>query len=140
MWGLILSSLLWLAPIPTNSDHLILIADDCSMWSKYDLQKKEGHFGFSKDIPGYYSFSLTHAWLFPKDKLATLNMTFAQIMVSNHQYSSELTPKDWLELDSNGDKKKIYLLRPDDYCSEKRFVFNQEFVLYEVRIHLSGDE
>jgi len=140
MWILILSSLLWFAPIPTNSEYLILIADDCSKWSKYDLQKKEGNFGFSKDILGFHFLGLTHAWLFPEDKLSIVNMTYSRIMNSIHKYSSELTPKDWLELDSNKDKKKIYMLKPDDYCSEKRFVFNQEFVLYEVRIHLSGDE
>ncbi len=72
--------------------------------------------------------------------MSIISMTYSQILKMNPQYTSELDTEDWDQLAYGEDKKKIYMLRPDDYCSEKRFVFNQEFVLYEVRIHLSGDE
>lgn len=140
MWVLILSYFLWWAPIQTNSDCLILIADDCSKWSKYDFNQEEVQFGLSKDIIGYNFLGLTHSWLFPNDKLSIINMTYSEILKMNPKFSSELSPKDWEQLAYGKEKKKIYMLKPDDYCSEKRFVYNEEFVLYEVRIHLSGDE
>lgn len=140
MWILILNWLLCLAPIPTKSDHLFLIMDDCTMWRKYDLAKKKGHFGFSKDILDYNHIRLTYGWLYPEGKLDTLNRTYNQIISGNHTFSSELTPKDWLELEWNENKKKIFVLTPKDYCSENRFVYNQRFVLYEVIVHFSGNE
>jgi hypothetical protein len=65
-------------------------------------------------------------------------MRYAEIMEQNPRYTSELKKEDWIKLDN--EKRKIYLLRPDDFCSEKRFVLNQEFTLYEVLIGLSGKE
>jgi hypothetical protein len=65
-------------------------------------------------------------------------MRYAEILEQNPRYTSELNADDWLKLDN--EKRKIYLLRPDDYCTRKRFVFNQEFTLYEVRVGLSGPE
>jgi hypothetical protein len=140
MWVLILSYFLWWAPIPTNSDYLILIADDCSKWSKYDFNQEEVQFGLSKDILDYNFLGLTHSWLFAKDKLSVINMTYSEILKMNPKYSSELTPKDWDHMAHGKDKKKIYILIPEDYCSERRFVFKHKFVLYEVRIGLSGNE
>ena len=65
-------------------------------------------------------------------------MRYADILEQNPRYTSDLTAEDWLKLDN--EKRKIFFLRPDDFCSGRRFVFNQEFTLYEVRVSLSGDE
>ena len=140
MWILILSYFLCWTTIPANSEYLILITDDCSKWSKYDFNQEEVQFGLSKDIRGYNFLGLTHSWLFPKDKLSVRSMTYSEILKMNPKYSSELTPKDWDNLAHEKDKKKIYMLIPEDFCSERRFVLHQEFELYEVRISLSGNE
>ncbi len=134
MWNLILLLTLWLVPAPSPSDSIFLIADDCSNWSITILNKKEGYFAFSKDIPIFHSLGLSHGWLFPKDSMSKISMRYADILEQKPRYTSELNADDWLKLDN--DKRKIYLLRPDDYCTRKRFVFNQEFTLYEVRIGL----
>jgi hypothetical protein len=81
---------------------------------------------------------LIHDWMIPEDSMSKINKRYADIMEQNPRYTSELNADDWIRLDN--EKRKIYLLRPDDFCSEKCFVLNQEFPLYEVRIGLSGKE
>ena len=138
MWNLILLLTLWLAPTPSPSDSIILIADDCTQWRMSILHKKKGYFGFTKSTPDFHLVGISHGWIFPEDSLSKINMRYAEIMEQNPRYTSELKKEDWIKLDN--EKRKIYLLRPDDFCSEKRFVLNQEFPLYEVRIGLSGKE
>lgn len=137
MWKLILLLTLWLAPNPASSDHIILIADDCSKWYM-SINKKKGHFGFSKSTPHFHSVRLVYGWITPEDSLSKINMRYADILEQKPRYTSELNADDWLKLDN--EKRKIFLLRPTDFCSGKRFVLNQEFTLYEVRIGLSGPE
>ena len=138
MWNLILLLTLWLAPTPSPSDSIILIADDCTQWRMSILHKKKGYFGFTKSTPDFHLVGISHGWIFPEDSLSKINMRYAEIMEQNPRYTSELKKEDWIKLDN--EKRKIYLLRPDDFCSEKRFVLNQEFTLYEVRVGLSGPE
>lgn len=138
MWKLILLLTLWLAPTPSPSDSIILIADDCTQWRMSILHKKKGYFGFTKSTPDFHLVGISHGWIFPEDSLSKINMRYADILEQNPRYTSELNADDWIKLDN--EKRKIYLLRPEDYCSGRRFVFNQEFTLYEVRIGLSGDE
>jgi len=138
MWNLILLLTLWLAPTPSPSDSIILIADDCTQWRMSILHKKKGYFGFTKSTPDFHLVGISHGWIFPEDSLSKINMRYAEIMEQNPRYTSELKKEDWIKLDN--EKRKIYLLRPDDYCSRKRFVFNQQFTLYEVHVRLSGPE
>ena len=138
MWKLILLLSLWLAPTPSPSDSIILIADDCTQWRMSILHKKKGYFGFTKSTLDFHLVGISHGWIFPEDSLSKINMRYAEIMEQNPRYTSELKKEDWIKLDN--EKRKIYLLRPDDFCSEKRFVLNQEFTLYEVRVGLSGPE
>jgi hypothetical protein len=81
---------------------------------------------------------LIHDWMIPEDSMSKINVRYADILEQNPRYTSELKKEDWLKLDN--DKRKIFLLRPDEYCSRKRFVFNQQFTLYEVGVRLSGPE
>jgi len=139
MWKLILLLTLWLATTPSPSESIILIADDCSKWY-ISIIKKKGHFGISKSTPGIHSVRLVYGWITPEDSLSKINMRYADILEQNPRYTSELKKEDWIELTFGKNKKKIFLLRPDDYCTRNRFVLNQEFTLYEVRMGLSGDE
>jgi hypothetical protein len=138
MWKLILVLAIWLAPNPTPSDYIILIADDCTKWGKIDPYRKSARYSIVKSTPDFHSIMLIHDWMLPEDSLSKINMRHADILEQNPRYTSELKKEDWLKLDN--DKRKIYLLRPDEYCSRKRFVFNQQFTLYEVRVRLSGTE
>jgi hypothetical protein len=138
MWKLILVLAIWLAPNPAPSDYIILIADDCTNWGKIDPYRKTARYSIVKSTPDFQSIMLIHDWMLPEDSLSKINMRHADILEQNPRYTSELKKEDWLKLDN--DKRKIYLLRPDEYCSRKRFVFNQQFTLYEVRVRLSGTE
>jgi hypothetical protein len=138
MWKLILVLAIWLAPNPAPSDYIILIADDCTNWGKIDPYRKTARYSIVKSTPDFHSIMLIHDWMLPEDSLSKINMRHADILEQNPRYTSELKKEDWLKLDN--DKRKIFLLRPDDYCSRKRFVFNQQFTLYEVRVRLSGTE
>jgi hypothetical protein len=138
MWKLILVLAIWLAPNPAPSDYIILIADDCTNWGKIDPYRKTARYSIVKSTPDFHSIMLIHDWMLPEDSLSKINMRHADILEQNPRYTSELKKEDWLKLDN--DKRKIYLLRPDEYCSRKRFVFNQQFTLYEVRVRLSGTE
>jgi len=138
MWKLILVLAIWLAPNPAPSDYIILIADDCTNWDKIDPYRKTARYSIVKSTPDFHSIMLIHDWMLLEDSLSKINMRHADILEQNPRYTSELKKEDWLKLDN--DKRKIFLLRPDDYCSRKRFVFNQQFTLYEVRVRLSGPE
>jgi hypothetical protein len=138
MWKLILVLAIWLAQNPAPSDYIILIADDCTNWGKIDPYRKTARYSIVKSTPDFQSIMLIHDWMLPEDSLSKINMRHADILEQNPRYTSELKKEDWLKLDN--DKRKIYLLRPDEYCSRKRFVFNQQFTLYEVRVRLSGTE
>ena len=131
MWKLILVLAIWLAPNPAPSEYIILIADDCTNWGKIDPYRKTARYSIVKSTPDFQSIMLIHDWMLPEDSLSKINMRHADILEQNPRYTSELKKEDWLILDN--DKRKIFLLRPDDYCSRKRFVFNQQFTLYEVR-------
>lgn len=138
MWKLILVLAIWLAPNPTPSDYIILIADDCTKWGKIDPYRKSARYSIVKSTPDFHSIMLIHDWMIPEDSMSKINKRYADIMEQNPRYTSELKKEDWMKLDN--DKRKIFLLRPDEYCSGKRFVFNQQFTLYEVRVRLSGTE
>jgi hypothetical protein len=138
MWKLILLLAIWLAPNPAPSDYIILIADDCTNWDKIDPYRKTARYSIVKSTPDFHSIMLIHDWMLLEDSLSKINMRYADILEQNPRYTSDLNAEDWLTLDN--EKRKIFLLRPDDYCSRKRFVFNQQFTLYEVRVRLSGPE
>jgi hypothetical protein len=138
MWKLILVLAIWLAPNPAPSDYIILIADDCTNWGKIDPYRKTARYSIVKSTPDFHSIMLIHDWMLPEDSMSKINQRYADILEQNPRYTSELMKEDWLKLDN--DKRKIFLLRPEDYCSRKRFVINQQFTLYEVRVRLSGTE
>ena len=138
MWKLILVLAIWLYPTPDPSDYIILIADDCTKWGKIDPYRKSARYSIVKSTPDFHSIMLIHDWMIPEDSMSKINVRYADILEQNPRYTSELKKEDWLKLDN--DKRKIFLLRPDEYCSRKRFVFNQQFTLYEVRVRLSGTE
>jgi hypothetical protein len=138
VWKLILVLAIWLAPNPAPSDYIILIADDCTNWGKIDPYRKTDRYSIVKSTPDFHSIMLIHDWMIPEDSMSKINVRYADILEQNPRYTSELKKEDWLKLDN--DKRKIFLLRPDEYCSRKRFVFNQQFTLYEVGVRLSGPE
>lgn len=146
---LFLSAFLWLAPEESDSDFQILILDDCKEWSISEHPWKPNEQGVVQKQRFFVEKSWTRVgqyvrisffWFYPEEELATINMTYSQIINSNYQYTSELSFEDWFCLLSKNIDTKFFVLLPIDYCSEKRFVLNQEFILYEINIRLPFTE
>lgn len=138
MWSLILLLVFSLTTY-TSSEHVILIVDDCQDWYEIpssSYEKEEGKFTISKgDTPSFRKVMLIHGWIDPGDKLATLSMTYPEILRVPHVFSSDLSSDDWTELSG-----KMFIVRPEDYCSGKRFIHNHNFKVYEAIIHVTRDE
>lgn len=140
MWIITLALFLLIKIGSLQEDYRILIVDDCKNWHEIVRPKKPNHYSITKEIPVFHNVWLSHFWLFPEDSLTRIDLTYPEILKLNPQFTSELTTADWDQLAYGKDKKKIFMLKPDDFCSEKRFCFDEKFTLLEVRIHLSGDE
>ena len=140
MWKLIFTLAILLGTNSSPSDSVILIADDCLEWRTIDPNKKKNRHSIVKSIPVFHRVMLIHDWVIPEDSLTTIDLTYSEILKLNPQFTSELTTAEWDQLTYGKDRKKIFMLRPDDFCSEKRFSFDHKFTLLEIRIHLSGDE
>lgn len=140
MW-LLIFTLLWLNNPETNqNEYTILIVDDCSNWNEIVRPSGTTFYSITKEVAVFHNIRLSHFWVFPEDSLTKKRMRYSEILNKNPHYTSKLTVEDLDHLAYGKDKKKVFILRPDDYCSGRRFVFNQEFTLYEVRVSLSGDE
>ena len=134
-----------MAPKESDSDYLILILDDCKEWSinehpsktkEQEMIQKQRFFVEKSWTQVGQNVRLSFFWFYPEEELSSIKMTYSQIINGNYQFTSELSFDDWYELQSKNRNRKIFLLLSTDYCSEKRFVLNQEFELYEVNMRL----
>ncbi|MCE7055061.1 hypothetical protein LZF95_10280 [Algoriphagus sp. AGSA1] len=139
---LILFMPLWFLPQLPTSDYLVLIVDDCQLARHMET----GNIPEQVLIALNYNdnrkiVSLSNTYVYPEDRLSTMSMKFSEILESNPSYTSDLKSFDaWVDFAYRRDKKKIFILIPRDYCSGKRFVSDQSFTLYEVRVALTHDE
>jgi hypothetical protein len=141
MWKLIiLIAFIPFAYSPEDTQgEIVLILDDCQNWRQGLKGKYPDAFSFSKSLENHESVGLIHGWLDPEKKLASRILTYPELLRMNPIFTSELSYSDWNDL-LNSPKKKFYILRPDDYCSKRRFEYRYEFTLYEVVISLSSKE
>lgn len=143
MWKLIiLSSFIWSVLSYDQKDFVVLIMDDCQNWHAVpnNALKYESDFIYSKDLPDNQSISLGHMWYNPKPKPATKSMSYSEIIQMRAIYTSELDYEDWRKLEIIKDKNKVFVLKPEDFCSQKRFLFNHQFTLYEITFSVSAHE
>lgn len=143
MLVLILSLLMWLMPQGDQPDYIIFIPDDCERWNLgYRTEELEAkgypkgvRFISTKEFSGSIVF-VSHFWVEEKN-LEIKTLTYPEILRSEIIYTSDLEAVDWLKY-WRKDTPKLFLLLPEDYCSEKRFNFNHTFTLYEVEIEIDG--
>lgn len=125
---------------PKNEEEVYIIVDDCKNWKIRTYGDNQSQFFISKEERiKYPSITLVHAWIEPSSKLSTENLTLSQIIEKNPIYTSNLGDKDWIRLIQNPNQK-FFVLRPDEYCSDKRFLFNHQFSVYEVKIFVEYKE
>ena len=123
---------------PRNNESIYIIVDDCKNWKVRTPFKKGPYLFFltnEKDV----RVDLAHGWIDPKDKLSTEKLTLSEIIEKKALFSSDLKFQDWDRLTSVKNTK-YFILRPDDYCSEKRFVYSHQFTVYQMKIYVSRDE
>jgi hypothetical protein len=138
MWKLIATIIfsVYLNIVPNN--YTILIIDDCTGWEKMtNGLKYTENFILTRGIPKEESVSLGHVWFDPEQKLLTKTLSFIEINEANPLYVSELDFEDWTAFNNSKEKGKIFVLLPEDYCSNKRFINNQKFTLYEITLVLA---
>lgn len=117
----------------------VIILDDCAKWSGRRTGKDPSFFGYFKLKSDRNSVVFNYGWMDKPDSLTTMKGTYAEILKSGAIFSSDLSDEEWYELDDDPDRR-IFILRPEDYCSDKRFLYNYNFTLYEVRIYVSRKE
>ena len=127
---------LWFIPQSPTSDYVVLIVDDCQLAKHGEVGENPKRFFIAldyKDTRGLVT--LGHGYIYPEDKPSTMTMSYPEILQSNPVFTSDVNDLlSWAKLKTN--KKKIFVLLSSDYCSGKRFVSNQSFTLYEVKIGL----
>ncbi|MBN3581229.1 hypothetical protein JYB64_02450 [Algoriphagus aestuarii] len=140
MWNLI--SLIFLSvlfPLSGPKNSVFILVDDCQNWDRSDIWVNKDHFTYQKKSNDWPLIGFTHAWLDEEDSLSTREITYSKILESPHLFTSELSLSQWYEL-SIDSSPRIFILRPEDYCSRNRFAFGQKFTLYEVKLHVSREE
>ncbi|MFN4000306.1 hypothetical protein [Algoriphagus sp.] len=140
MWKLIfILSAILLFLSPKKEESFYIIVDDCRNWRIGTPGKLQDQFSFYKQTENNRLIIIGHGWIEPSAKLSTEKIAISQIMEKKPIYTSTLDDEAWFRIlqDSN---RKLFILRPDDFCSGKRFVFNQEFTLYEAIISITRSE
>lgn len=124
---------------PKNEEEVYIIVDDCKNWEVRTYGNKSHFFINKKQRMNNPSITLGHGWIEPTSKRLTKNLTLSQTHEKNPIYTSNLDDNDWIRLIQNPNQK-FFVLRPDEYCSDKRFLFNQQFSVYEVKIFVGYKE
>lgn len=143
MWKLIiLSSFIWNSLSFDQEDAILLIIDDCQNWDEVpnNALKHKSDFIYSRYFPDNLSISIGHMWYDAKPKPSTQSMSYSEIIKKGAILTSELDYHDWRNLESIKDQNKIFVLKPDDFCSQERFLFNHQFTLYEITFSVSAYE
>ena len=151
MRQLILLAFLGLLPIQAlpSPNLRILILDDCTTWEFKDYSqpgpdlKKSEHprFSFTKiEVKPNGYIALSHTGVSFEGKTLSLDLTYPGILSHNPVYTSKLSLADWYSLEVSNPGTPIYLVMPSDYCSEKRFIWEQKFTVYLIHLILPYTE
>jgi len=136
MWKLILVFFFLTFSIQERQKWPIIILDDCEKWEKIKPRKNDHFFSYSKNVEKIGPVDFGFGWIDEEYKLSTQTMTFSQILDFDPIYTSQLNHHDWRNLAR--ENERVFILVPEDYCSDKRFLHDYKFTLYEVRIHVTA--
>jgi len=139
MWRLIAVLLFIIVPLGGNKETILIVVDDCQNWRKINTRNSSETFSLSKDVSIEQRVSLIHGWLDPTDSLSKMSINHPIIKDAKICYASLLKEEDWYKLSSDLGPR-IFILRPADFCSNKRFVLNYDFSVFEVILNVSRKE
>lgn len=140
MWKLIfiLSAILLLTP-RQKEESLYIIIDDCKYWRIRNYGTHQDQFFLSKERKNNLFISLSHGWIDSSSRLSTEKWTLGEVLEKEAIYSSTLDDEAWYRLNQIINRK-VFILKPSDFCSDRRFLHDYDFVFYEIKIHLDGEE
>lgn len=138
MWKLIIIPILCLSLL-VKQETKILILDDCKYWKKGYHNEELGQFAIVFDnLKNNQMVLLSNRKVPNESPYEVLTIKYSELMKKKFLFSSELTYKNWVDLEQK--RTRLLILRPEDFCSNKRFNYNQLISLYEVHIRVSRDE
>ncbi|WP_425637061.1 hypothetical protein ACPUEN_16790 [Algoriphagus yeomjeoni] len=138
---LLISSLFFKA----EKEKVFVIIDDCQQWEKR-RPIDEQYFSITNNkvwlSSSYYSYdeqdTLASVHLFngniDLNPPELLEMSLAEMLNSGVQFSSEIGVEDWCTFNSEG--SELYIILPEDFCSEKEFLHSTNFTLYKTRVRV----
>lgn len=140
MWKLIfiLSAILLLTQ-RQKEESLYIIIDDCKNWRIRTYGTHQDQFFLSKERKNNLFISLGHGWIDPSSRLSTEKCTLGEVLEKEAIYSSTLDDEAWYRLNQIINRK-VFILKPSDFCSDRRFLHNHDFVFYQVKIYMDSEE
>jgi hypothetical protein len=132
-----------------EKEKVFVIIDDCQQWGKR-RPIDEQYFSITTNkvwlSSSYYFYdeqdTLASVHLFNGDIYLNppelLEMSLAEMLNCGVQFSSEIGVEDWSTFNSEG--SELYIILPEDFCSEKKFLHSTNFTLYKTRVDYPGPE
>ncbi|TFV95927.1 hypothetical protein E4S40_06805 [Algoriphagus kandeliae] len=122
--------------------EVYLILDDCINWKRSGFLDKKNMFFLYKDFDKklfeeVFEVNFSHVWLADDKRLSSIKLKYSDLLEGLPIFSSGLSKKNWENLSKLKDTS-FFILIPEDYCSEKRFLNGYEFTLYEVNLDVTA--
>lgn len=126
-----------------DKEKVFIIVDECKSWEKNRILDDQYFFTFNNEVccvSPYYSIqgkdSLASVKLFNVDinlnPAETLEISLTEMLNTGAKFSSAMSYEDWYAI--NSEEADLYIILPDDFCSIKRFNYNEVFTVYKVNL------
>ncbi|WPR74546.1 hypothetical protein [Algoriphagus sp. NG3] len=129
-----------------EKEKVFVIIDDCQQWEKH-RPIDEQYFSITTNkvccASSYYSSyddkdTLASVHLFNGDidlnPPELLEIAYTELLNLGVRFSSEIGVEQWGTF--NSEESELYIILPDDFCSEKRFLHSAIFTLYKTRVSI----
>jgi hypothetical protein len=136
MWKLILVFFILSFLVKSKERSTLIILDDCDKWNKVSRGKFNNHFSYLREVEKIGLVGFIFGWIDEDYRLSTKSLTFSEIRKSEPLYTSQFSINDWYSLPR--EYERVFILAPEDYCSEKRFLHDYEFTVYEVILNVTA--
>ncbi|PZX53144.1 hypothetical protein [Algoriphagus chordae] len=126
-----------------EKEKIYVIIDDCQKWENPRTISGQ-YFSIASNkvccVPPFNTYkgkdSLASVHLFNVDLDLNppdlLKITFSELLDYGAKFSSEMSFEEWDSI--NSDEIDLYILLTDDFCSRKRFNYNEVFTVYKTNL------
>ncbi len=137
MWQLILITLFFAFSETQKSEPLFIILDDCNKWENRSQGENDQHFTLSREVENIGLVGFIYGWIDQAESLGFRHLTYGSLLAAKPIFSSDLSREDWYELGNITDQE-LFIMTPEDYCSERRFRYDHKFKLYEMKLYVQA--